>query len=199
MQIGSRTLRNNLFVAPMAGVTDRPFRQLCKQFGAGLAVSEMVASNSLLWGSEKTRRRVFSLPQRREFEATISDTARPAPNCLHSCLKGRSVTPAIGATKRLFRNVREPICIDDHGVFCGSAILYLNASAKGSLDRFARELFFKRESAPRNPRRAGFRAERARRKSCAGRENAGPAAAHRARRGPRRVPARAAPSNSRTA
>jgi tRNA-dihydrouridine synthase B len=57
MRIGSRTLRNNLFVAPMAGVTDRPFRQLCKNFGAGLAVSEMVASNSLLWGSEKTRRR----------------------------------------------------------------------------------------------------------------------------------------------
>jgi tRNA-dihydrouridine synthase B len=41
----------------MAGVTDRPFRQLCKQLGAGMAVSEMVASNSLLWGSEKTRRR----------------------------------------------------------------------------------------------------------------------------------------------
>src|ERR1044072_6193090 len=57
MRIGSRILRNNLFVAPMAGVTDRPFRQLCKKFGAGLAVSEMVASNSLLWGSEKTRRR----------------------------------------------------------------------------------------------------------------------------------------------
>lgn len=57
MRVGSRTLRNNLFVAPMAGVTDRPFRQLCKKFGAGLAVSEMVASNSLLWGSEKTRRR----------------------------------------------------------------------------------------------------------------------------------------------
>ena len=57
MQIGSHVLRNNLFVAPMAGVTDRPFRQLCKRFGAGLAVSEMVASNSLLWGSEKTRRR----------------------------------------------------------------------------------------------------------------------------------------------
>ena len=36
------TLRNNLFVAPMAGVTDRPFRQLCKKMGAGLAVSEMV-------------------------------------------------------------------------------------------------------------------------------------------------------------
>ncbi len=57
MRIGSHALRNNLFVAPMAGVTDRPFRQLCKNFGAGLAVSEMVASNSLLWGSEKTLRR----------------------------------------------------------------------------------------------------------------------------------------------
>jgi tRNA-dihydrouridine synthase B len=41
----------------MAGVTDRPFRQLCKKLGAGLAVSEMVSCNSLLWGSEKTRRR----------------------------------------------------------------------------------------------------------------------------------------------
>ncbi|MDR1936529.1 MAG: tRNA dihydrouridine synthase DusB [Candidatus Accumulibacter sp.] len=51
------SLRNNLFVAPMAGVTDRPFRQLCKKMGAGLAVSEMVTSNSLLYGSAKTRRR----------------------------------------------------------------------------------------------------------------------------------------------
>ena len=50
-------LRNNLFVAPMAGVTDRPFRQLCKKMGAGLAVSEMVTSNSLLYGSAKTQRR----------------------------------------------------------------------------------------------------------------------------------------------
>jgi tRNA-dihydrouridine synthase B len=50
-------LRNNLFVAPMAGVTDRPFRQLCKKMGAGLAVSEMVTSNSLLYGSAKTIRR----------------------------------------------------------------------------------------------------------------------------------------------
>ena len=57
MRIGPHQLKNNLLVAPMAGVTDRPFRQLCKQMGAGMAVSEMVASNSLLWGSEKTRRR----------------------------------------------------------------------------------------------------------------------------------------------
>ena len=57
MHIGSYQLKNNLIVAPMAGVTDRPFRQLCKTMGAGMAVSEMVASNSLLRGSAKTRRR----------------------------------------------------------------------------------------------------------------------------------------------
>jgi tRNA-dihydrouridine synthase B len=57
MQIGPYTLQNNLFLAPMAGVTDRPFRQLCKKMGAGMAVSEMVSSNSLLWGSKKTLRR----------------------------------------------------------------------------------------------------------------------------------------------
>ncbi len=55
--LGSHNLRNNLFVAPMAGVTDRPFRQLCKRLGAGYAVSEMVASNAQLWKSEKTMRR----------------------------------------------------------------------------------------------------------------------------------------------
>ena len=57
MRIGPFQLKNNLLVAPMAGVTDRPFRQLCKQLGAGMAVSEMVSSNSLLWGSAKTLRR----------------------------------------------------------------------------------------------------------------------------------------------
>jgi len=57
MQFAGFTLRNNLFVAPMAGVTDRPFRQLCKKLGAGVAVSEMVTSNSLLYGSAKTLRR----------------------------------------------------------------------------------------------------------------------------------------------
>jgi tRNA-dihydrouridine synthase B len=57
MQIGPHKLKNNLIVAPMAGVTDRPFRMLCKRMGAGMAVSEMVSSNSLLYGSEKTKRR----------------------------------------------------------------------------------------------------------------------------------------------
>ena len=57
MIISEHILRNNLVLAPMAGVTDRPFRMLCKSFGAGMAVSEMVTSNSLLYGSEKTLRR----------------------------------------------------------------------------------------------------------------------------------------------
>jgi tRNA-dihydrouridine synthase B len=57
MHIGPYTLTNNLFVAPMAGVTDRPFRMLCKQLGAGYAVSEMVTSRKDLWTSLKTSRR----------------------------------------------------------------------------------------------------------------------------------------------
>ena len=57
MRIGPYTLPNNLFVAPMAGVTDRPFRKLCKQLGAGYAVSEMVTSRPDLWDSLKTSRR----------------------------------------------------------------------------------------------------------------------------------------------
>ena len=58
MRIGTHQLANRVILAPMAGVTDRPFRKLCKAMGAGLVVSEMVSSNSLLWGSEKTRRRI---------------------------------------------------------------------------------------------------------------------------------------------
>ena len=58
MQIGPYQLRNNVFVAPMAGVTDRPFRQLCKEMGAGYAVSEMAASNPRLWATDKSTRRI---------------------------------------------------------------------------------------------------------------------------------------------
>lgn len=57
MNIGPYALANNLFVAPMAGVTDRPFRQLSKKLGAGYAVSEMVTSRRDLWNTLKTSRR----------------------------------------------------------------------------------------------------------------------------------------------
>src|SRR5262249_3269948 len=152
--------------------------------GSAPAICTEIGSTSPSW---LARRRVFSLPHRREFDATISDTARPAPNCLHNCRKGRSVTPAIGATKRLFRKVREPIRIDDRGVFCGSAILYLNASVKGRLS-LARRV----ENSP------GFTAARERRRSCDGRESAAPAARHRAAQARRRERAREAQPSSRT-
>jgi tRNA-dihydrouridine synthase B len=57
MRIGPYSLRNKLVLAPMAGVTDRPFRQLCKRLGAGMAVSEMVTSRAELRDSLKSRRR----------------------------------------------------------------------------------------------------------------------------------------------
>jgi tRNA-dihydrouridine synthase B len=57
MRIGSYSLANALIVAPMAGVTDRPFRQLCRKLGAGLAVSEMVASDRRLRDTAQSRRR----------------------------------------------------------------------------------------------------------------------------------------------
>ncbi len=57
MRIGPFELKNGLFVAPMAGVTDRPFRMLCKRLGAGYAVSEMVTSKRELWATLKTSRR----------------------------------------------------------------------------------------------------------------------------------------------
>ena len=56
MNIGPYVLPNPVFVAPMAGVTDRPFRQLCREFGAGHAVSEMVTSRPDLWNTLKTSR-----------------------------------------------------------------------------------------------------------------------------------------------
>ncbi|AEE21152.1 tRNA dihydrouridine synthase DusB [Paraglaciecola chathamensis] len=58
MQIGPYKLENNLILAPMAGVTDRPFRQLCKRMGAGLVVSEMLSSNPDVWRSNKSKQRM---------------------------------------------------------------------------------------------------------------------------------------------
>ncbi len=58
MRLGSYTLDNNLLLAPMAGVTDKLFRQLCRMYGAGLAVSEMVASDPALWNTKKSQLRL---------------------------------------------------------------------------------------------------------------------------------------------
>jgi tRNA-dihydrouridine synthase B len=82
VQIGPYTLRNNVFVAPMAGVTDRPFRQLCKRLGAGYAVSEMAASNPRLWASEKSSRRT---DHEGEMEPKAVQIAGAVPQDLADC------------------------------------------------------------------------------------------------------------------
>ncbi|MEE9707693.1 tRNA dihydrouridine synthase DusB [Aeromonas veronii] len=58
MQIGPHTLETPLIMAPMAGVTDRPFRELCLRLGAGMAVSEMLLANPDVWDTQKTRMRM---------------------------------------------------------------------------------------------------------------------------------------------
>jgi len=58
MQIGPHRIDTPVILAPMAGVTDKPFRQLCKRLGAGLAVSEMTISDSRFWKTDKSRRRM---------------------------------------------------------------------------------------------------------------------------------------------
>src|SRR5271169_612635 len=76
VRIGPYCIANNLVVAPMAGVTDRPFRQLCKRLGAGLAVSEMVASNPQLRSTEKSQRRT---DHRGEVEPIVVQIAGAEP------------------------------------------------------------------------------------------------------------------------
>lgn len=58
MFIGTYILKNNLVLAPMAGVTDQPFRLLCRELGAGLVISEMVTSNPALFKTRKTQLRL---------------------------------------------------------------------------------------------------------------------------------------------
>jgi len=84
VNIGPYSLRNNVFVAPMAGVTDRPFRQLCKQLGAGYAVSEMAASDPRLWATEKTSRRTN---HDGEMEPKAVQIAGADPAMLADCAK----------------------------------------------------------------------------------------------------------------
>ncbi len=63
MRIGQYQLRNRLIAAPMAGITDRPFRTLCYEMGAGLTVSEMMSSNPQVWESDKSRLRMVHIDE----------------------------------------------------------------------------------------------------------------------------------------
>jgi tRNA-dihydrouridine synthase B len=93
MHIGSVALTNNLFVAPMAGVTDRPFRQLCKRLGAGYAVSEMITSKRELWATLKTSRRADHAGEVAPIAVQIAgvDPAEMADAARHNIDRGAQI------------------------------------------------------------------------------------------------------------
>lgn len=72
MKIGAHALRNAVFVAPMAGITDRPFRSLARRYGAGLAVSEMVSARPELRASRKSRLRLDHAGEERPVSVQIA-------------------------------------------------------------------------------------------------------------------------------
>ena len=93
MHIGPYILANNVFVAPMAGVTDRPFRRLCKQLGAGYAVSEMVTSRRDLWNSLKTSRRANHEGEAAPIAVQIAgtDVAMMADAAVYNIARGAQI------------------------------------------------------------------------------------------------------------
>ncbi len=93
MHIGPYQLPNRIFAAPMAGVTDRPFRKLCKSLGAGYAVSEMVTSRRDLWDSLKTSRRADHTGEPGPIAVQIAGTDAPmmAQAALHNIARGAQI------------------------------------------------------------------------------------------------------------
>jgi tRNA-dihydrouridine synthase B len=126
VQIGSYVLRNNIFVAPMAGVTDRPFRQLCKELGAGYAVSEMAASNPKLWETEKSTRRTNHAG---EMEPKAVQIAGADPQMLADCAKHNVDKGAQIIDINMGCPVKK-VC----NAWCGSALLQHEALVGDILD-----------------------------------------------------------------
>ncbi len=91
--IGPYTLPNNLVLAPMAGVTDRPFRQLCRQLGAGMAVSEMITANKSLWASKKSLLRANhdGEPEPRSVQIAGADPQMMAEAAKHNVDQGAHI------------------------------------------------------------------------------------------------------------
>lgn len=93
MKIGQYTLPNNLFLAPMAGVTDRPFRQLCRRLGAGMVVSEMITANKSLWASKKSLLRANhdGEPEPRAIQIAGTDPVMMAEAAQHNVDQGAHI------------------------------------------------------------------------------------------------------------
>ncbi len=79
LQIGPHIIHSSLLLAPMAGVADLPFRRLCRRFGAGMAVTEMLTADTSKWGSQKSR---FRLPVADEAEPRAVQIAGAEPGQL---------------------------------------------------------------------------------------------------------------------
>ncbi|EMR13593.1 tRNA dihydrouridine synthase B [Methylophaga lonarensis MPL] len=93
LKIGNYTLPNRLFLAPMAGVTDRPFRQLCRTLGAGMAVSEMITANKSLWASKKSLLRANheGEPEPRSVQIAGADPQMMAEAARHNVDQGAHI------------------------------------------------------------------------------------------------------------
>ncbi|GIC78258.1 tRNA dihydrouridine synthase DusB [Moritella sp. F3] len=93
MKIGPYLLDNQLFLAPMAGVTDRPFRQLCRELGVGMAVSEMLSSNPRVWSSEKSLQRMDHAGETgiRSVQIAGADPALMAAAAQHNVKNGAQI------------------------------------------------------------------------------------------------------------
>ncbi len=93
LKIGPYSLPNSLFLAPMAGVTDRPFRQLCRRLGAGMAVSEMITANKALWASKKSLLRANheGEPEPRSVQIAGADPVMMAEAARHNVDEGAHI------------------------------------------------------------------------------------------------------------
>ncbi|MFW1678687.1 tRNA dihydrouridine synthase DusB [Pontibacter sp. JAM-7] len=91
--IGPYTIDSQVILAPMAGVTDRPFRQLCRRMGAGLVVSEMVISDTRLWNTRKSAQRLNhdGEPEPRSVQIAGGDPAMMADAALWNARRGAQI------------------------------------------------------------------------------------------------------------
>ena len=71
MKIGNLELENNVFLAPMAGVTDLPFRLLCKEMGCGLVYSEMVSAKGILYENKNTTELLRVAAEERDRKSVV--------------------------------------------------------------------------------------------------------------------------------
>lgn len=81
IKIGNVELENNIFLAPMAGITDLPFRLICKKYGPGLVCTEMVSSKGLMYNDEKTKLLLHSVPAERPVAVQIFGSDVEAMKC----------------------------------------------------------------------------------------------------------------------